>query len=475
MEFQKTAINIKNNQYSINMIKVILFEKYILLSLDIIGFYISFLLASFIRFSKTDPNYFFSAYSFLTLSIILCTFYIFNLYDDNHYLKKFGYIFEAILSLIISAFLIATVIYIIGPEVFEGRFLGRGIIFIQLLSLGSWICISRFFIYQWIRNKRNKYNWLAIGNTKELTFLNEDFNLKKHGGKISFLVDNQDNIQKSESIPVVGNLSDLSSQLKNSWCGIIISDIIKNNPKTIEALMIARLNGTIILNVADYYEAVLKKVPINYLQDTWFVSADGFNLLHGKFSYKFKFLVDIAFSCLLLIFTLPIMIITSILIKISSKGPCLYTQIRTGLNGQDYKIYKFRSMSVNSENNGAQWSSKNDPRINYIGKIIRKTRIDELPQLFNVLKGEMSLIGPRPERPEFNKKLEKDIPYYKLRHVVKPGITGWAQVLYPYGASVNDASEKLKYDLYYVKNYSVLLDFSIALKTIRIIIFGKGI
>ena len=176
----------------------------------------------------------------------------------------------------------------------------------------------------------------------------------------------------------------------------------------------------------------------------------------------------------MLMASIPIAIIVSILIKIFDKGPIIYKQIRIGLNGQNFKIYKFRSMQINSENDGAKWTSINDNRITKIGKFLRLTRIDELPQLINVIRGDMSFIGPRPERPEFNEMLEQEIPYYQLRHLVRPGITGWAQVLYPYGASVDDAREKLKYDLYYIKNYSVLLDFSIILKTVRIVLFGRG-
>ena len=168
------------------------------------------------------------------------------------------------------------------------------------------------------------------------------------------------------------------------------------------------------------------------------------------------------------------MALVSLFIKLESRGPVIYRQVRTGLGGQEFEMLKFRSMSDDAERNGPQWAQKSDPRVTRVGRAIRLLRIDELPQLFNVLKGEMSFIGPRPERPVFNETLEKEIPLYNLRHLVRPGITGWAQVMRPYGASVEDAREKLQYDLYYIKNYSVLLDIGIVFKTLRVVLLGKG-
>jgi lipopolysaccharide/colanic/teichoic acid biosynthesis glycosyltransferase len=168
------------------------------------------------------------------------------------------------------------------------------------------------------------------------------------------------------------------------------------------------------------------------------------------------------------------MLLAAIAVKLESRGPAIFRQARTGLGGKEFEILKFRSMADDAERNGPQWAQKSDPRITRVGRVLRLLRIDELPQLVNVLKGEMSFIGPRPERPVFNATLEKEIPLYNLRHLVRPGITGWAQVMYPYGASVEDAREKLQYELYYIKNYSVLLDIGIVFKTLRVVLLGKG-
>ena len=188
-----------------------------------------------------------------------------------------------------------------------------------------------------------------------------------------------------------------------------------------------------------------------------------------------KRLFDISASLLLLALTAPIIVLFAILIKLESKGPAFYRQIRVGLFGQNFSILKLRSMRQDAEIDGkAVWASEDDPRITRIGKFIRKVRIDELPQAWSVLRGDMSFVGPRPERPEFVEELETQMRYYAERHMVKPGITGWAQINYPYGASIEDARHKLEYDLYYAKNYTPFLDLLILLQTIRVVLWPEG-
>lgn len=187
-----------------------------------------------------------------------------------------------------------------------------------------------------------------------------------------------------------------------------------------------------------------------------------------------KRLGDIMISFAMIIFMLPILVITAGLIKLDSPGPVFYRQIRVGRNGRPFRIFKFRSMRVDAEQNGAQWAGEGDARITAVGQFIRKSRIDEIPQTLNILLGDMSFVGPRPERPEFTHILGQKIPHYDLRHQVKPGLTGWAQVSYPYGASIEDSREKLKYDLYYLKNYSLVLDLFIVIKTVRVALLGLG-
>jgi exopolysaccharide biosynthesis polyprenyl glycosylphosphotransferase len=239
-------------------------------------------------------------------------------------------------------------------------------------------------------------------------------------------------------------------------------------------LMEMRLRGVYVYSFADFCEQFWQKIPPACLEDDWFAFSAGFSILHNPVNIKLKEAIDRFVAASLILLTLPITLIVAIVVKLDSPGSLFYSQVRTGLNGKKFKVHKFRSMRSDAEKMGVQWAQEKDPRITRSGRILRMTRIDELPQLWNVLKGEMSLVGPRPERPEFDSQLRQAIPYYDLRYLVKPGITGWAQVCYPYGASVEDAYQKVAYDLYYIKNYSLILDAAIALQTLRVVILGKG-
>jgi exopolysaccharide biosynthesis polyprenyl glycosylphosphotransferase len=235
--------------------------------------------------------------------------------------------------------------------------------------------------------------------------------------------------------------------------------------------------GVSIVSFPNFYEAALEKIPVSSVNESWFLE----NLVEiKKRVYEFfKRIFDAAFSIILLFPTILLLPLIGLFIKIESPGPIFYRQKRVGKDGKIFEIIKFRSMYALSsdggaEKNGVQWASLNDSRITKIGRILRKTRLDELPQLFNILKGEMSFIGPRPERPEFIEELQKQIPHYAMRQLIKPGLSGWAQIKFPYGASVNDAMEKLQYDLYYIKNRSLILDLAIALRTLALIIRSEG-
>ena len=215
------------------------------------------------------------------------------------------------------------------------------------------------------------------------------------------------------------------------------------------------------------------KLLLENIQPSWFLFGDGFRVTD---SMRFgKRLLDIALSLLGIVLVAPLLPLIALAIKLDSPGPALFRQLRVGEGEKLFQVAKFRTMRQDAEAaTGAVWAQKNDPRVTRLGRFLRKSRLDELPQLFNVLMGTMSLVGPRPERPEFVEKLEQRIPYYAKRHFVKPGVTGWAQVRYPYGASEEDALEKLRFDLYYVKNYSLLFDLTILLETVKVCLFGRG-
>ena len=248
----------------------------------------------------------------------------------------------------------------------------------------------------------------------------------------------------------------------------------RRNALPLADLLRIKTTGVHVNEISSFLERETGRVDLATVNPSWFIFSDGFTA--GQRLSKFaKRVFDIAASLLVLAIMAPVLAIAAIAIKCESKGPVLYRQIRVGLYGEHYTIYKMRSMRQDAEVGGkAVWASEDDPRITRVGKFIRLTRIDEIPQAWNVLKGEMSFVGPRPERPEFVAELEQHIDYYAERHMVKPGLTGWAQINYPYGASIEDARCKLEYDLYYAKNYTPFLDLLILLQTLRVVMWPDG-
>lgn len=239
-------------------------------------------------------------------------------------------------------------------------------------------------------------------------------------------------------------------------------------------LLACRMHGVLVSDYSSFFERESGKVDLDNVYPSWLVFSDGFRAnAHTLFV---KRLFDIAISLIILVVCAPVLIIAWIVIRLDSPGGAIYRQIRVGIDSQNFEVLKFRSMRQDAEKDGkAQWAKENDDRVTRVGQFIRRTRIDELPQLFNVLRGDMSFVGPRPERPEFVERLAKEIPYYSDRHRVKPGITGWAQINYPYGATDEDAKEKLKYDLFYMKNCTLFLDAVIILKTVRVVLWPEGV
>lgn len=247
----------------------------------------------------------------------------------------------------------------------------------------------------------------------------------------------------------------------------------RRNSLPLHDLLRIKTAGVHVNDFSSFLERETGRVDLDTLNPSWLIFSDGFS--SGRaISSAAKRLFDIAASLLLLVLTAPLIVVFAILVKFDSRGPAFFRQTRVGLYGQQFNLIKLRSMRTDAEANGAQFAQKDDPRVTRLGRFIRKVRIDELPQAWAVLKGEMSFVGPRPERPEFVSELEKHVPYYAERHMVKPGITGWAQINFPYGACLEDSRHKLEYDLYYAKNYTPFLDLLIILQTIRVVLWHEG-
>ncbi len=370
------------------------------------------------------------------------------------------------------ALLILVQTYYLLPNLFIARSVLSYALFFSFLGM----LLSRFLFYHLVNINRLKRRILVIGGGEKaqaITNINDSF-IHRSFTIIGFFVLSDENILIDKNL-IVGRdngLLEICEKLKIDEIIITLDD--KRLKLPIDELLDCKMSGVKIMDAIFFYEREKGIISLKDLYPSWLVYSDGF--AQGGFKTIGKRSFDLLASLLLLSVAWPFMVITALAIYLESgfKGSVIYKQQRVGEHNQCFNVLKFRSMRLDAEKNGPQWASQNDNRVTRVGHFIRKYRIDELPQIFNVLKGEMSFVGPRPERPEFVQGFEERIPYYRERHRVKPGITGWAQLCYPYGANEYDTIQKLQYDLYYVKNYSLFLDLSIMFNTVEIILWGKG-
>jgi len=279
-------------------------------------------------------------------------------------------------------------------------------------------------------------------------------------------------VPAKEIIALRGTLPDLVLELGADEIVVALTER-RAGSMPLRQLLDCKVSGIKVYDLATHFEKTLGQIRLDYLNASWLIFGDGFN--QGAWRTAVKRVFDIVSASFLILLSAPIMAMAALLIKLESAGPTLYRQERVGQSGRSFSIAKFRSMRTDAEQDGRpRWATANDDRVTRVGQVMRRLRIDELPQLFNVLRGDMSLVGPRPERPFFVEQLTQDIPFYALRHSVKPGVTGWAQVRYPYGATVEDSQEKLQFDLYYVKNHTLFLDLVVLFETVGVVLTGRG-
>jgi sugar transferase (PEP-CTERM system associated) len=285
----------------------------------------------------------------------------------------------------------------------------------------------------------------------------------------------QDDESRGEKIgvPILGATVDIPVLVDAHRIDRIVVGLAdRRHTLPIQELLKAKLAGVRVEDAATTYERISGKILAEGALPSWFVFSDGFYVTSTK--RRLKRTIDVVLSFVGLMLSAPLMVLTAIAVRMDSPGPVLYRQVRIGQHGRTFTLCKFRSMRTDAERGVPKWASEHDDRVTRVGRFIRRTRLDEMPQLWNVLRGEMSFVGPRPERPYFVAQLTAIIPYYAERHTLKPGVTGWAQVKYRYGSSIEDALEKLRYDLYYIKHQSILFDVTIFLDTIKVILSGKG-
>lgn len=413
---------------------------------------------------------------FLKIAVIILVYQVSLFFSDFYsFGASWSYrklIFRLITSLVIAFFILLIIYNLDGEKHFTNRVLTTIFIFALTLLL-PW----RIF-YNWlIRIDKYKKQVLILGSGKLARDIAYEILKERELSMFVLGFISSDPKLKGQSIvnpKVIGTTQEFSSIVSEQKIDkIIVAMEERRGTIPLDDLLSCKSSGIKIEDGVSFFEKVTNKLLVEYINPSDLIFCDGFKLSYSSMFLKRAF--DIILALLGLLIASPLFIVASLLIKLESKGPVIFKQERVGRNNRSFKIYKFRSMSHDAEKKtGPTMTFENDHRITRIGKVIRKTRLDELPQLWNILKGDMSFVGPRPERPVFVEKFVKHIPYYAQRFAIRPGLTGWAQIRCPYASTIEQTLEKLRYELYYLKNFSLLFDLTIILRTIKVVLFAKG-
>lgn len=353
------------------------------------------------------------------------------------------------------------------------------VFFIFLRKLEIFYVFGAVFIFQSIFRKiissiyMKKKNVLIFGSNHIENNIQQDIINSLDYNYIGYISNNKSRATKY----LIGNYDEMEKIIRENKVDLLVIVKDMQSPsfkKYLKRLFELKVNGLKVLSYEIFNEEIQKKIDASKIDEEWLLQSNGFDILNDGMQKNMKRGADLVIASTLMILLSPVALIAAILIKLESKGPIIFKQVRIGENMVPFKVYKFRSMKIHDPKKYSKYAQDNDNRVTKIGNFMRKTRIDELPQLFCILKGTMSFVGPRPEWDILAKEYEKQIPYYNLRHMIKPGLTGWAQVMYPYGENIEDTKRKLEYDLYYLKHQDLILDVLIILKTVKVILFGKG-
>ena len=395
-----------------------------------------------------------------------------GMYQRNFREGLGGMLLRVAISALLGLIVMSVVFY-----AFPASFLGRGAFAIAFFTAVVGVGASRMVFFRLADEETLKRRVLVLGAGKRAEHIAM---LRRKSDRRGYHIigyvhvpGEHDVVEPELVIRRDTTLLELAQQRKVDEIVIALEDRRKSFP--VHEILDCRMAGIEVLDILTFLERQLGLVMLNLLHPSWLIFSEGFR--YGLMRVVSKRAFDIVASSMVLFVTWPLMVLAALAVYVESgfRGPIFYRQVRVGENWRLFRLTKFRSMRVDAEADGvARWAQKNDSRVTRVGAFMRKTRIDELPQLFNVLLGDMSFVGPRPERPMFVEQLSEKIPFYAERHRVKPGITGWAQICYPYGASEDDAAQKLQFDLYYVKNYSLFLDLLILLQTAEVVIWGRG-
>ncbi len=405
-------------------------------------------------------------------AVVQFCFYCTDLYDTRSF-DDTKHLVIGLVQGLGASFLLLAVLYFWIPalEVGRGVFLLSGVLIV--FAVGGWRLLDR-----WMSGRSPRERLLLVGTSPQAVALaRELFDRRAELGVeiVGFIDPDPAMVGTPVLNPgVIGAIADIPAIAATHQVSRVVVSVGDARGKLpMDKLLRMKLSGMQFDHLASVYEEYTGKIALENLRPSWFIFSSGFRKKAVTLGAKRVF--DIVAAAIGLIIGLPIMVLVAAAVRLTSRGPALYHQVRVGQHGQPFVVHKFRSMRVDAEaGTGAVWASRGDNRVTPIGAFLRRSRLDEMPQLWNVLVGEMSLVGPRPERPEFVDGLTQQIPFYGERHIVKPGVTGWAQVRYSYGASIEDALEKLQYDLFYVKNFTMSLDLLIVLNTIKTVLLGRG-
>ena len=453
-------------------------RKFSLILADAAIIYGGVILAMYLRLGWDGPPYELNernGWFKISLVTVVCiiNLYFSDLYDYVVMTNRRELLLRLVQALGIAWALLALLFYLAPPLM-----VGRGVSMISVPLVLSLLLGWRIAIHSLTGHPEIGEKILVVGTGKAAMDTAEAvWDRRDAGYRIAgFVSENgakpKDKLGQSE---ILGKAIDLEEIIRSeSIDRVVIAVRERRGAFPTEALLKMSLAGDVsIEECTSFYERITGKVHVDMLRPSWLIFAG--RQRDTRLRSVFREVIHRGLALIGLILSLPIAIITAILIKLTSRGPIFYYQERVGKNGQVFKVIKFRSMKVDAEADGKPvWAASNDERTTFVGSVIRKIRVDEIPQFWNIIKGEMSFVGPRPERPHFVRQLAQEIPYYEHRHLVAPGLTGWAQVKYPYGASVDDAIQKLQYDLYYIKNQSLTLDIVIVFDTIKTVLFGAG-
>ena len=409
-----------------------------------------------------------SSFLLFVIVILFSTFFV-ELYNQDRRLNKRDLMLRIITGCIISVLILSALYYMIPFAEY-----GRSVLVLSLVSFGIFQFFWRSSYSVLLKVLGLKQRVIILGAGSLAKQIGETITLTNHGSEIAGYIDCETGPIAVPSQHIMGNGSSLIEIAKKEKADkIVVSLSERRGVFPIKDMLNCKFSGVEVIDAPSMYEQLTGKLMIENTNPSSFIFDPSFRMT--PYTKKTKRIIDIVLSIIGLLISLPLAFLIAVCIKIDSRGPVFFRQTRVGLGEKNFELYKFRTMHKDAEEGtGAVWAQLDDPRVTRVGSFLRRQRFDELPQLYNVLRGDMSFIGPRPERPEFVRALEEIIPYYSERHFVKPGITGWAQVKYRYGDSVESAIEKLKYDLFYVKNLSGFLELQIFFETLRVILFGQG-